>query len=199
MSSILSPCCTGMRTRGSSISGPAGIAGGGGGSGSGSSAGGRGCAAAALAANTSKVASKRRIESILLEVQQHLALLRRRLEAALLVESEDGVDHFLRLVAHLQEIELEDVDHAFDRQALAHPLEQAAPERLVHQDDRHLARLARLHQRERLEQLIERAVAAGQHDVGGRHFREHHFAGEEVAKAQADVLIAIAELLARQL
>src|SRR5687767_1054226 len=197
MSSILSPCCTGMRTRGSSTSGPAGIAGGGGGSGSGSSAGGRGCAAAALAANTSKVASKRRIKSILLEVQQYLALLRRRLEAALLVEREDGVDHLLRLVAHLQKIELEDVDHALGGKALAHPLEQPAPERLVHQDDRHLSRLAGLHQRQRLEQLVEGAVAAGQHDVRGGHLGEHDLASEEVAKAQADVLVAIAGLLAR--
>src|SRR5688572_33249944 len=104
-----------MRTRGSSSSGPAGISGGGGGSGSGSSLGGRGCAAAALAASTSTIASKRRIETIL-QVQEHLALLRRRLEAALLVEREDRVDHLLRLVAHLQEIQLQDVDHALRRQ-----------------------------------------------------------------------------------
>src|SRR3954466_543739 len=111
MGSTLSSFCTGICTRGSS-NGPSGIAGGGGGSGSGSRPGGGFWAEAAHATSTSTIARRRRISPILLEVQQHLALLRRRLEAALFVESEDRVDHFLRLVAHLQQIELEQIDHA---------------------------------------------------------------------------------------
>src|SRR3989442_11684087 len=131
MGSILSPSWTGMRTLGSSGAvTPPGMGGGGGGSGSGSSLGGRGCARTANATKTSAVASIRRIDAILLEVQQHLALLRRGLEAPLLVEPEDRVDHFLRLIAHLQQIELALVDHALGGEPLAHPLRQAAPEGL---------------------------------------------------------------------
>ena len=40
-------------------------------------------------------------------------------------------------------------------QALAQPVEQALPERAVHQDDRNLAALPGLDQRHRLEQLVE--------------------------------------------
>jgi hypothetical protein len=68
----------------------------------------------------------------------------------------------------------------------------------VHEDDRHLARLAGLHQRERLEELVQGAEAARQHDVGGGELREHHLAREEVLEAQADVLVAARGLLARQ-
>ena len=79
--------------------------------------------------------------------------------------------------------------------ALAHPVEQPAPVRLVHQDDRHAAALAGLHQRQRLDQLVERAVAAGQHDERGRSLHEHHLAREEMLEAQADVLVAVGGLL----
>ena len=39
----------------------------------------------------------------------------------------------------------------------------------------------------------------GMHDEGGRELHEHHLAGEEVLEGQADVLIAVAELLVGQL
>src|SRR6185503_3270332 len=146
--STLSVFCTGMRTTGSSSVGKGG---GGGASGSGSSLGGRLCAWT-VDIKKSPTSSRRRIVSILLEVQQHLALRGRGREAALRIEREDRVDHVLRLVEHLQQIEIVRADHAFSGEALAHPVDQAAPVGLVHQDDRHLPRLAGLHQGERLEQ-----------------------------------------------
>jgi hypothetical protein len=48
-----------------------------------------------------------------------------------------------------------------------------------------------VHQPQRLEQFVERAVAARQRDVGAREFREHHLAREEMLEAQADVPIDV--------
>src|SRR5688500_13765364 len=106
-----------MRTPGSSI----GMSGGGGGSGNGSSGGGGclGCAWASAPASKPR-SSRRRIASILLEVQEHLALGRRGREAALLVEREDRIHHLLRLVVHLHKVEVILVDHPFGGQPLAH-------------------------------------------------------------------------------
>src|SRR5688572_16897313 len=193
-SSTLSASCTGMRTTGSPS---AGMGGGGGGSGSGSSLGGRLCAWASEN-ERSAATSTPRITSILLEVEQHLALGRRGCEAALLIEREDRIDHLLRLVVDLHQVEIVRVDHALGGQALAHPRHQPAPIRLVHEDDRHLAGLAGLHERERFEELVQRAVATRQNDERGGDLREHRLARKEVAKAQADVLIAARRLLARQ-
>src|SRR5687767_4826768 len=112
------------------------MAGGGGGSGSGSSLGGglRCAMAGGLSSATANTTSSQgRIATILLEVKNHLALGGRWREAALLIVREDCVDHLLRRVAHLHEIEIGRIDHAFAGQALAHPRKQAAPVRLVHQ------------------------------------------------------------------
>src|SRR3989337_3330748 len=116
--------CTGMRTAGSSSR--LGSGGGGGASGNGSSLGGRLCAWA-IEIRKIPTSSRRRIASILLEVQQHLALGGRGREAALRVESEDRVDHFLRLVVDLQKIEGVGADHAFGFAGSGHPGDQAAP------------------------------------------------------------------------
>src|SRR5919202_150503 len=62
----------------------------------------------------------------------------------------------------------------------AHTRRTAAAARM-----RHLPALAGLHERQRFEQFVERAVAAGQDDVGAREFREHHLAREEMLEAQA--------------
>src|SRR3990167_3144473 len=200
-SSTVAPSGTGMRTRGSS--GPE-IAGGGGGSGSGSSLGWRCCWASAPDATIASARTSRRRmlflgQPILLEVEQHLALGGRGLEAALLVEREDRVHHLLRLVMYLHEVHVGGVDHVLPDQALAEPGDEPAPIRLVHQDDRHLARLAGLHQCERLEQLVERAEAAGQDDERGGELREHHLAREEMLEAKPDVVVPVRVLLARQI
>src|SRR5688500_20287468 len=100
--------CTGMRTAGSSRR--LGSGGGGGASGSGASLGGRFCAWA-IEIRKIPTSSRRRIASILLEVQQHLALRGRVRAAALRIDSVYRVDHFLPLFLNLQEIEVVVADH----------------------------------------------------------------------------------------
>src|SRR5688500_20311581 len=107
--------CTGMRTAGSSRR--LGSGGGGGASGSGSSWGGRFCAWA-IEMRKIPTSSRRRIASILLEVQEHLALRGRGREAALRIESEDRVDQVLRLVDHQQQNENNRTNHDFALNAL---------------------------------------------------------------------------------
>jgi hypothetical protein len=90
-------------------------------------------------------------------------------------------------------------DHFLIDQRAPQPVDQAAPEGFVHQDDGNAARLARLHQRQRLHQLVHRAEAAGQYDIGGSELHEHDLAREEMAEGLADVLVGIAGLFVRQL
>jgi hypothetical protein len=83
----------------------------------------------------------------------------------------------------------------FGHQALAQPVEQALPERAVHQDHRDLAALAGLDQGHRLQQLVEGAEAARHHHVGGGELHEHELAREEVLEGLGDVLVGVGLLL----
>ena len=147
---------------------------------------------------SSPVRQRRRGEEGL-QVQHLVALGPGRLEAARLVVIEDRLDDRFGLVDHLHQIEIGRRDHAFADELVAHPVDQPAPELAADQDDRHLAALAGLHQRQALGQLVERAEAAGHHDVGRREVHEHHLAREEMAEVEADVLVRVAGLLVRQL
>src|SRR5689334_9321172 len=125
------------------------------------------------------------------KVEQDLLLGLRRLETALLVIIEDGIDDALRLIYELNEVHVFWRDHAFRDECRAEPVDHAAPERLVHQNDRHLARLSGLHERQRFHDFIERAEAARQYDVSRSELNEHYFAREEVVEVLADVLIEV--------
>ena len=57
----------------------------------------------------------------------------------------------------------------------------------------------RLHQREHLEHLVERAKAAGEHDGARAVFDEHRLAHKEVAEVHAEVHVFVEPLLVRQL
>ena len=75
---------------------------------------------------------------------------------------------------------------------LAHPVEQAAPERLVHQDDRHLRASCRS-ARASAPRTARRACRSRRASRRRRsRTHEHHLAREEIAEAQADVLVAVA-------
>ena len=63
---------------------------------------------------------------------------------------------------------------------------------------REAADLARLDQRQRLEQLVERAEAAREDDERRRVAHEHHLAREEVVEAQRPVDPGVLRLLERQ-
>ena len=91
------------------------------------------------------------------------------------------------------------VDRAARDERLAHPVQQAGPVRGPDQHDREVADLAGLDEGQRLEQLVERAEAAGQdHErVGVLH--EHRLAGEEVAELDAEVDVRVEALLVGQL
>lgn len=55
-----------------------------------------------------------------------------------------------------------------------------------------------MNQREGFEHFVQRAKAARHHHIGAGVFGEGHFAGEEVAEAQGDVLVWVAVLFKRQ-
>ena len=82
---------------------------------------------------------------------------------------------------------------------VAQPVDEALPVRDAHQHDRELGHLARLRQRHRLEELVERAEAAGQHDEAVGVLEEHHLAREEVAEVDAEVDVLVEAGLEGQL
>ena len=99
----------------------------------------------------------------------------------------------------MQALKVAGVDSPVGQRALAQPGEQAVPLAVAQQHDREVADRAGLDQRERLEELVERAEAAGSDHEGARVAHEHDFAGEEVPEAQADVDVGVEVLLAGQL
>ena len=76
---------------------------------------------------------------------------------------------------------------------------QAVPLARPQQDHREVADRPGLDERQRLEELVQGAEAAGADDERGRVADEHHLAGEEVTEHQADVDVRVEVLLARQL
>src|SRR3954451_23247742 len=75
----------------------------------------------------------------------------------------DVLDHVVEVVADGEALHVALVDHPLGQRAVAQPVDQAAPIGRVDQADRELVDLAGLDQRQRLEQLVERAEPAGQH------------------------------------
>src|SRR6185437_8759740 len=90
-------------------------------------------------------------------------------------------------------------DHAASQHAVPDPGHQARPVAAAHQHDRELGYLARLDQGQRLEQLVQRAEPAGQHDERLRVLDEHGLADEEVAELQADLDVVVEPHLGGQL
>src|SRR5690554_5949724 len=89
------------------------------------------------------------------QVEHQLVFLGQHLEAARLVVLEDRGDDLVGVVDDLHQVEVLGVDHALVDEAVAEPVEQALPERAVDEDHRDAAALARLDQRQHLEQLVE--------------------------------------------
>src|SRR4051794_13128669 len=79
-------------------------------------------------------------------------------------------------------------------------IEDAAPELLPDQDNRHRRQFAGLRQGQDLEQLVERAVTAGKRDQRPRPQREMQFAHREIMKTEAQLRrdIRVRVLLLRQ-
>ena len=79
-------------------------------------------------------------------------------------------------------------------------VDEALPELLAEEDDRQGALLARLHQRQGLEELVERAVAAGEGDQRARAHQEVHLAEGEIVEVDAEPGrdVRIRDLLVRE-
>ncbi len=84
-------------------------------------------------------------------------------------------------------------------QGVLQPLEEAAPVRGAVEDHREAGHLLRLHQGERLEQLVQGAEAAGQNHEALRVLHEHRLADEEVTEVQPEVDELVEALLEGQL
>ena len=81
----------------------------------------------------------------------------------------------------------------------AHPVDEALPVVAADEHDREADDLVRLHQGQRLEQLVERAEAARQHHEALGVLHEHRLAREEVPEVDAEVDVVVHALLERQL
>src|SRR3954451_23749465 len=93
-----------------------------------------------------------------------------------------ALDHLVEVIADDEQVEVLRGDHALAEGALAQPVDQPVPVGRVDQADRELVDLAGLDQRQRLEELVERAEAAGQDDERVRVADEHDLAREVVVE-----------------
>src|SRR5690348_9603496 len=72
---------------------------------------------------------------------------------------ENDVDHLLRVVGDLDEVEIVGRDHALAQQLRLDPVEEAGVELAADEDHREVPDLAGLDEGERLHHLVERAEA----------------------------------------
>src|SRR4051794_37620567 len=110
-----------------------------------------------------------------------------------------ALDHLVEVIADDEQVEVLRGDHALAEGALAQPVDQPVPVGRVDQADRELVDLAGLDQRQRLEELVERAEAAGQDDERVRVADEHDLAREEVVELERVGDVAVGVLLEGQL
>src|SRR5260370_32573770 len=133
--------------------------------------------------------------SVSSQVQHLVALGACRLKTATFIIVENCFDDCLGLFDDPHQVEVARGNHAFTDQLVLHPGDQSLPEFAPDQNDRYLAALSGLDQRQALGQLVDRAKASRQHYVGRRKTHEHHLAREEIAKVDPNILEAVATLL----
>src|SRR2546425_918024 len=108
-------------------------------------------------------------------------------------------DDFVRRVADAKELEVVARDLSLSERLLTKPAEEPGPIRRAEQDDREVQHLASLDERERLEQLVERAEAPGEdHETLGV-LHEHGLSHEEIAEVDPEVDVGVQLLLEREL
>src|SRR5690606_13106216 len=99
----------------------------------------------------------------------------------------------------MDEFEVTLPDRPGRQTGLPQPVDQPAPERGAQEHDREAADLVRLHQGERLEELVKGAEPTWQDDEALRRLDEHRLADEEVAEVPAEVDVLVHPRLERQL
>ena len=104
-------------------------------------------------------------------------LFRQLAEAVCFVMVEDGRDHRVGIVDHLDQVHVFGIDHVLRHQPRTEPVEQAGPELRADQDQRDAWSLAGLDQAEGFQQFVQRAEAAGHHHIRGGDLDEHVLAG----------------------
>jgi hypothetical protein len=121
--------------------------------------------------------------------------MRRRLCAAaplrIIRRTHNQVTHLIDRVADNQQIDVGSGDLARRENRFAHPVQQPIPVRAVEQNDRKVAHLPGLHQRQRLEQLIERTESAGEDHERLSILDQHHLAHEKIAERHRCIDIRI--------
>ena len=91
----------------------------------------------------------------------------------------------LWLVDHLQKVGVAWTDEAVGGETTDDPVDESLPVRRTHEDEGDPAHLAGLHQGEHLEQLVQRAEAAGEGHQRLRAHQKVHLAQREVVELEA--------------
>src|SRR3954470_17895855 len=120
-------------------------------------------------------------------------------EALILGTTKDRRGDVVGVVADLEQVHVLGADLPALEQSLADPVHEPGPVVAAHQHDREVADLVGLAERDRLEQLVERAEAAGQHHEADRVAHEEQLAREEVVAGELAVEVWVLVLLERQL
>src|SRR4051794_23127025 len=110
---------------------------------------------------------------------------------------QDVIHGLVDVIGQVKQLEVARPDLAFGQHGAAYPVQQATPVRPTQQDDREPGHLARLHQGQRLEHLVQGAEAARQHTERLSVLDEHRLAGEEVPEVDADLDPLVHALLER--
>src|ERR1700682_4790266 len=106
---------------------------------------------------------------------------------------------FLWIVGEAQQVEVARRDGARGQDDLLQPIDEAGPVRGAKEHDRKVLDLSGLRERERFEQLIQRAQPARKYDEPARVLDEHVLAHEEVAELDPEVHVLVHRLLMREL
>ncbi len=112
---------------------------------------------------------------------------------------EQRLDGGARTVGHREEFLVARRDRSVSQQRVADPFGHPRPVILAEEDDREIGQLVGLHQRQRLEQFVECAVATRKDDKPDRVLDEHRLPHEEELEVERTRQVPVGVLLVRQL
>ena len=115
------------------------------------------------------------------------------------MEGDDDVADLLRLIDQVNAVDVLLNDIVRGEHFLAHPVDQSAPVVGAEKDHWEIGDLLGLNQCQRVEQLVQRAEAAGKRDERLGVLHKHHLADEEIAEGHSPVDEFVDLLLERKL